>query len=60
LDKKAQRHRWRFVLIIPRLSFANGFLVRKDGTTARFETNSAWQIEINRPVTNRRVSASRI
>ena len=28
----------------PACLFANGFLVRKDGTTARFETNSAWQI----------------
>ncbi len=29
---------------LPACLFANGFLVRKDGTTARFETNSAWQI----------------
>jgi hypothetical protein len=29
---------------IPATLFASGFLVRKDGTTARFETNSAWQI----------------
>ncbi len=28
----------------PASLFANGFLVRKDGTTARFETNSGWQI----------------
>jgi hypothetical protein len=28
---------------IPATLFANGFIVRKDGTTARFETNSAWQ-----------------
>ncbi len=28
----------------PASLFANGFLVREDGTTARFETNSAWQI----------------
>src|SRR5437773_3149583 len=28
----------------PACLFANGFLVRKDGTTVRFETNSAWQI----------------
>jgi hypothetical protein len=28
----------------PACLFANGFLVRKDGTTARFETNSAWRI----------------
>jgi len=29
---------------LPACLFANGFLVRKDGTTARFETSSAWQI----------------
>ena len=28
----------------PACLFANGFLVRKDGSTARFETNSGWQI----------------
>jgi hypothetical protein len=28
----------------PASLFANGFLVRKDGSTARFETNSGWQI----------------
>src|SRR6266704_284772 len=28
----------------PASLFANGFLVRKNGTTTRFETNSAWQI----------------
>src|SRR5713101_5628150 len=28
----------------PACFFANGFLVRKDGSTARFETNSGWQI----------------
>ena len=28
----------------PACLFANGFLVRNDGTIARFETNSAWQI----------------
>jgi len=28
----------------PACLFANGFVVRKDGTTARFETNSAWRI----------------
>ena len=29
---------------LPASLFANGFLVRKDGTTARFETSSAWRI----------------
>ena len=29
---------------IPACLFANGFLVRKDGTAARFETNSAWRM----------------
>src|SRR5215831_1774225 len=29
---------------LPACLFANGFLVRRDGTTARFETNSAWKI----------------
>src|SRR6266568_1809357 len=28
----------------PACLFANGFLVRKDGSTARFETDSGWQI----------------
>src|SRR5256885_435690 len=28
----------------PACLFANGFLVRKDGSTARFENNSGWQI----------------
>src|SRR5262249_42005222 len=29
---------------LPACLFANGFLVRKDGSAARFETSSAWQI----------------
>ena len=29
---------------VPACLFANGFLMRKDGTTSRFETNSAWKI----------------
>src|SRR5262249_12388866 len=29
---------------IPACLFANGFVVRKDGTTTRFETNSSWRI----------------
>jgi hypothetical protein len=29
---------------LPACLFANGFLVRNDGTTARFETNSTWHI----------------
>ena len=29
---------------LPACLFANGFLVRDDGRTARFETNSTWQI----------------
>src|SRR5713101_6927643 len=29
---------------LPASLFANGFLVREDGSTARFETNSAWRI----------------
>jgi hypothetical protein len=42
----------------PACLFANGFLVRKDGTTAQFETNSAWQIGDqsagNQPAQNQR------
>jgi Dolichyl-phosphate-mannose-protein mannosyltransferase len=29
---------------VPACLFVNGFLVRKDGTTMRFETSSAWQL----------------
>src|SRR4030095_15109607 len=42
----------------PASLFANGFLVREDGTTTRFETKSAWQIgdqsDCNHPVQSQR------
>ena len=42
----------------PACLFANGFLVRRDGTTARFETNSAWKIG-DQPARNRPAQSQR-
>src|SRR6266536_2846949 len=42
----------------PACLFANGFLVRRDGSTARFETNSGWQIG-DQPAGNQLVRSHR-
>src|SRR5947208_2789974 len=43
----------------PACLFANGFLVRRDGSTARFETDSGWQIG-DQPAGNQSAQSHRV